>query len=231
MYPNRFAVPDDKVDWSADYPEYDPPYFVAPAVLDNNRDEKKGGQADPEVFNPMKEVLTSYEGNIQFDNRGLPINPRGRTGMRGRGVLRKWGPNFAADPIITRTNSHTGKFEMLAIRRRDNGQWAIPGGMVDAGESVSKTLARELEEETGVKLDWRNAKTVYEGYVDDPRNTDNAWMETSVAHMHLESGVADKLKAQAGDDAAAVGWHEVNDEFLNSMYASHGNFVRMALGK
>jgi hypothetical protein len=23
---------------------------------------------------------------------------------------------------------------------------------------------------------------VYEGYVDDPRNTDNAWMESRVAH-------------------------------------------------
>ena len=29
-------------------------------------------------------------------------NPVGRTGMIGRGLLGKWGPNHAADPIVTR---------------------------------------------------------------------------------------------------------------------------------
>lgn len=31
-----------------------------------------------------------------------PLNPVGRTGLIGRGVLGKWGPNHAADPIVTR---------------------------------------------------------------------------------------------------------------------------------
>ena len=29
-------------------------------------------------------------------------NPIGRTGMTGRGLLGRWGPNHAADPIVTR---------------------------------------------------------------------------------------------------------------------------------
>lgn len=29
---------------------------------------------------------------------------------------------------------------------------------------------------------------VYEGYVDDPRNTDNAWMETVAVNFHDEAG-------------------------------------------
>ena len=33
---------------------------------------------------------------------GIPINPCGRTGVSGRGQLGKWGPNHAADPIVTR---------------------------------------------------------------------------------------------------------------------------------
>ena len=41
IYPNRFAVPDEKVQWSSDYAEYQPPYFVAPSVLDNDRTQKK----------------------------------------------------------------------------------------------------------------------------------------------------------------------------------------------
>lgn len=29
---------------------------------------------------------------------------------------------------------------------------------------------------------------IYEGYVDDPRNTDNAWLETTVYHYHDDDG-------------------------------------------
>ena len=35
----------------------------------------------------------------------------------------------------------------MSIQRRDNGQWAIPGGMVDPGEKVTSTLKREFQEE------------------------------------------------------------------------------------
>lgn len=36
---------------------------------------------------------------------------------------------------------------MVAIQRRDNLMWAIPGGMVDAGEKATSTLKREFIEE------------------------------------------------------------------------------------
>ena len=31
---------------------------------------------------------------------------------------------------------------------------------------------------------------VYRGYVDDPRNTDNSWMETIACHFHDEDGTS-----------------------------------------
>lgn len=31
---------------------------------------------------------------------------------------------------------------------------------------------------------------VYQGYVDDPRNTDNAWLETVVRNFHDDTGTA-----------------------------------------
>lgn len=34
---------------------------------------------------------------------GKPINIVGRTGISGRGQLGKWGPNHAADPVVTRS--------------------------------------------------------------------------------------------------------------------------------
>lgn len=41
---------------------------------------------------------------------------------------------------------------IVLIRRRDNGRWALPGGMVDWGEDVTATVRRELAEETGLDL-------------------------------------------------------------------------------
>lgn len=41
---------------------------------------------------------------------------------------------------------------IVLIRRRDNGRWALPGGMVDWGEDIPNTVRRELKEETGLEL-------------------------------------------------------------------------------
>ena len=31
-----------------------------------------------------------------------------------------------------------------------------------------------------------SASNLYQGYIDDPRNTDNAWMETACCHYHCD---------------------------------------------
>ncbi|MDA2804588.1 NUDIX hydrolase [Nocardiopsis suaedae] len=40
--------------------------------------------------------------------------------------------------------------EVLMIRRTDNGNWAVPGGAIDLGESVPQAAIRETEEESGI---------------------------------------------------------------------------------
>jgi ADP-ribose pyrophosphatase YjhB (NUDIX family) len=40
--------------------------------------------------------------------------------------------------------------ELLMIRRTDNGNWAVPGGAIDLGESIPAAAVRETEEETGI---------------------------------------------------------------------------------
>lgn len=77
-----------------------------------------------------------------MDSDGRPLNPMGRTGLRGRGVLGRWGPNHAADPIVSRY--FKGHLQFIGIQRSDTGEWAIPGGMIDPGEMVSHTLKRFL---------------------------------------------------------------------------------------
>ncbi|GAB4180226.1 MAG: NUDIX hydrolase [Coleofasciculaceae cyanobacterium] len=42
--------------------------------------------------------------------------------------------------------------QIVLIRRRDNGKWGLPGGMVNWGQDLLTTVKRELEEETGLEL-------------------------------------------------------------------------------
>jgi ADP-ribose pyrophosphatase YjhB (NUDIX family) len=56
--------------------------------------------------------------------------------------------------------------EILLIRRTDNGNWAVPGGAVDLGESVAQAAVRETLEETGIEC----ATTGIIGIHSDPRH-------------------------------------------------------------
>lgn len=40
----------------------------------------------------------------------------------------------------------------LLIQRRDNGRWEPPGGVLEPGETIPDALAREVYEETGIKI-------------------------------------------------------------------------------
>ncbi len=65
---------------------------------------------------------------------------------------------------------------------------------------------------------------MYQGYVDDPRNTDNAWMETVAVSFHDDQGTTfGAFNLHAGDDAAAVKWMTIEKDM--ALYASHRDFV------
>ncbi len=39
---------------------------------------------------------------------------------------------------------------ILLVRRSDNSRWAVPGGYMDSGETLTETCVREVLEETGL---------------------------------------------------------------------------------
>lgn len=257
---SRTLVPDEKVPWDCIWEEYNPAIYTAshidgqpwadPIITDSNF-HPKWNKIDGNINRK------SYMGEYQIVDL-LPLNPLGRTGLRGRGVLGRWGPNHAADPIVTRwkrDESHSIEFhsftkkpilQFIAIQRRDTGEWAIPGGMVDPGEMVTSTLKREFMEEAMNMLEcdcttreksnalidkfFDEGEDIYHGYVDDPRNTDNAWMETVAVNFHDESGNSvGAFPLRAGDDAVNVHWMDVSKEL--SLYASHSDFIAKVVVK
>jgi len=251
----RLQVADEVVPWDTVWEDYKPEDFTAQHVLTADWADPELGRED---FDPQWNQVDNG-----VDRRshpvpyavvdGRPRNPLGRTGLGGRGVLGKWGPNHAADPIVTRwarteegdivTDPDSGKqvLEFVAIQRKDTGAWAIPGGMVDPGEKVTATLKREFMEEaldsTGAAKEkitelqamvdqfFSGGKEVYRGYVDDPRNTDNAWMETTAIHFHDDTGdQVGTFPLAAGDDAGAIQWMRLSEQV--DLYASHKDFVQ-----
>lgn len=56
--------------------------------------------------------------------------------------------------------------EILLIRRTDNGNWAMPGGAMDMGESLPQAAVRETLEETGIHVEITGLSGIYT----DPRH-------------------------------------------------------------
>ena len=74
----------------------------------------------------------------------------------------------AANSIVPAVNvavtNNSG--ELLLIRRSDNDNWALPGGGVDIGESLTQAAVRETREESGIECQ----VTGLSGTYTDPRH-------------------------------------------------------------
>ncbi|CAL8082008.1 unnamed protein product [Orchesella dallaii] len=263
--PERVPIPEDKIEWVSDWVEYTPPEFTLESILRGDKEwaDKELQLTDVGLWPKWNQHdgginRKSHHGNYRTDNDGYPLNPAGRTGIRGRGSLGRWATNHAADCIITRWKKNEDGYvvmlegkpqlQFIGIIRKDTGEAAFPGGMIDAGEDAMTAVKREFleevfsieeatDEDRSVLEDsledvFRDGETVYKGYVDDRRNTDNAWIETEAISFSLnglDTDVFSNLKFKAGSDAKGALWIDIDQNV--KLYASHKSIIKLLIEK
>ena len=94
--------------------------------------------------------------------------------------------------------------EILMIRRSDNGNWAVPGGAVDLGETVAQAGVRETREETGIECEITGLVGIYS----DPKHI---ILYTSNGEARQEFSIVLTARPVAGqptpsDESAEVRW-------------------------
>lgn len=127
------------------------------------------------------------------------------------------GPNYTADSVIINPIA-----QKILLIKRSSGEWALPGGFVNPEEDSFTAAIRETKEETGTIIS-NNPILIYKGLVNDPRNSQTSWIETSVYLF-----IVNELSEVSGrDDAIDAAWLPLNN--LPKLYASHDEIVARAI--
>lgn len=102
-------------------------------------------------------------------------------------------PKIMVDVIVPSEEGH-----VLLIRRGSDpyeGQWALPGGFVEVGETLEAAAAREAEEETGLEVEIIRLVGVYSDPDRDPRGHNVSVAYLARAQEGEPSGASDAAEA------------------------------------
>ncbi|KRZ20220.1 putative nudix hydrolase 6 [Trichinella pseudospiralis] len=179
----------------------------------------------PSSIMSWKKALFLYK-PVDYDSRTVFDsfeNPRGRTGMKGIGGLRRFGQNEKVMPLVVR--KHEGKTEVLTVMK-SSGSWQFPQYFVN--NIKNKPLGKQIEDELNKhflsiglsegeiknKLAeiYANVHEVPVKLPTEPMDTDQAWLITHVVV------VFDKREKHIGsvsfDSSSELGWKEIDKDML-----------------
>jgi ADP-ribose pyrophosphatase len=226
-YPPRQRISIDESPWILDCEGYDPPYHVDNSVLKSDRTRAEGGWADPEDFRQVIQEPRISEVRFHADD-GRPLNPRGRTGLAGRGLLGLWGVNLSVATLVVRRNPDAGHLEVMLGGWEESRDLEVVKGFVLPGESEEHALRRVLTAEAGWDPGPTRTSLIFEGYTYDPRQTDNAWVE-SQAFMVLPEDVPTLLSPGAEFDE--IKWWPLDADTVNRLPSDQASFIRKGVAR
>jgi 8-oxo-dGTP pyrophosphatase MutT (NUDIX family) len=88
-----------------------------------------------------------------------PVVGRGPIGVTGGEDVEHAPAEVVAPSMFAAIRDDRGR--LLLVRRVDNGNWELPGGQVEVGNSAVGALRREVAEEAGVAIDVLGVSGVY----------------------------------------------------------------------
>ncbi len=112
--------------------------------------------------------------------------------------------------------------KLVLIRRRNppyQGQWALPGGFVEVGETVEEAAMREANEETGLDVELKGLVGVFSDPDRDPRGH-----TVSICFAALGQGTP-----KASSDAQDVALFDLDD--LPPLAFDHQQIINMGRDK
>ncbi|BHF64679.1 Transient receptor putative cation channel sub M member 2 [Sparganum proliferum] len=266
-YPGmRMNVPPDKTAWTVRYPDYFAYDSSEETVLYPEDTAHDGENFQHGVTFGSSAMLRSIPfntfdsknhirrqsllGRYRLDpNTGAPLNPMGRSGLLGKGLLPRWGPNHSIVVVVTRWSinpktgtavmrGNRGVLQVVALER--NKRFCVPWFFTDHTnrcdfDECVPTLIRAFFEARARaccserradrllrRIDKAEVTQIFKGYLDDQLNADGGWLETVVINYHEGEGRG----AQLTDDILKVFSEAVSDEQVKWIEVAHNSNLR-----
>ena len=208
----------------------DPPY---PDSIQFDTASRLTYNFETERYEPVEQLGICIE-DSNSSQIGRPINKYSRTGVTGRGVLGKWGVNRTSYLLFFRFNS-TGDKQVL-LRLSNLNSWSMPGGfLLDSEASLEcakrcfldvcftscagdNSVAKDVGNLEQLKIWFEDATAqidqddiVSRGYIEDSRNTDNAWIEGTTFRVDLPDVVWSTTDPFDDIEKSCLSWLNYDD--------------------
>ncbi|RIJ50703.1 NUDIX hydrolase [Maribellus luteus] len=118
--------------------------------------------------------------------------------------------------VFVKQNNNTSVLLIERGREPFKNKWALPGGFIDMAETLEQACIRELEEETGLKVEAMQQFRTYDAIDRDPRHR-----TISVVHsVQLD----EKVPVIGNDDASRAEWFPINE--LPALAFDHAQILK-----
>uniref|UniRef100_A0A5S6Q964 Uncharacterized protein n=1 Tax=Trichuris muris TaxID=70415 RepID=A0A5S6Q964_TRIMR len=201
----RLAIPSDLKQWSAKMLLYKPPVFG----MSGSRSLADGDE---------------------YEDKKLPRNPEGRTGVCGQGLLRSMGKNEMNFPIIIRKRKRNVR-EILIYQTYDRDKLGpIPEFYQKSNDentfqpepSATDYLYRLVKNASCSEKMFRkmfsSSGKIYSGYLPHPLSTDNAWIVGNVYVIkETHDTCLNAIDVFSADNYLNLKWKNVNASHIKTV--------------